>query len=233
MTSATPRASSPVEVKICGLRSAATMAVALEAGADYVGLVFFAKSPRNVSVAEAAPLAEMARGRARIVALTVDPTDRDLDAIVAEVRPDIVQLHGHENPDRVGEVRARTGLATMKAIGVATAADAARALAYRGAADLILFDAKPAKDAVVPGGNGIVFDWQALAGVSGQVDWMLSGGLTPDTVAEAIRLTGATRVDVSSGVERAPGLKDPALIRAFLAAAKGAKQTLTSSDCET
>ena len=211
------------EVKICGLKTPATMAVALEAGADYVGLVFFPPSPRTLDVAVARPLAEMARGQARIVALTVDPDDALVDAIAAELRPDVIQLHGSETPARATEIKQRTGCTVMKAVKVATAVDAEAAFTYaapKGPCDMILFDAKAPKDAVLPGGNGLTFDWRALEGVAGRLDYMLSGGLTPDNVAEAVRLTGARAVDVSSGVESAPGIKDAARIRAFLKAAK-------------
>lgn len=212
-----------VAVKICGLSTPETLRAAIDAGADYVGLVFFPKSPRNVSPEAAAPLAAMARGRSRIVALMVDPDDTLVRTIAADVGPDIIQLHGGESPRRVAEIRALAGCRMMKAIKVETAADAGEALAYREAAELILFDAKAPKGAALPGGNGVPFDWHALDGVRDAVEWMLSGGLTVANVAEAIRLTGANRVDVSSGVEAAPGIKDPALIRAFIAAAKGAK----------
>jgi len=211
-----------VEVKICGLKTPETMRAALEAGADYVGLVFFPKSPRHVSLEVAAELAEIARGRTGIVALMVDPDDDLVAAVATNVRPDILQLHGAETPERCAAIRTASGCRIMKAIKVATAEDATAARAFRGIADLILFDAKPPKDAILPGGNGVSFDWTALDAAKGEVDWMLSGGLTVANVANAIRLTGARRVDVSSGVESAPGVKDAALIGAFIAAAKGA-----------
>lgn len=211
-----------VEVKICGLKTPETVRAALEAGADYVGLVFFPKSPRHVSLGAAADLADIARGRAAIVALLVDPDDALAGAVASAVRPDIIQLHGAETPERCAAIRKASGCRIMKVVKVATAEDATAALAFRGIADLILFDAKPPRDALLPGGNGVLFDWTALDAVKGEVDWMLSGGLTGENVANAIRLTGATRVDVSSGVESAPGVKDAALIGAFIAAAKGA-----------
>ena len=211
-----------VEVKICGLKTPETMRAALEAGADYVGLVFFPKSPRHVSLEVAAELAEIARGRTGIVALMVDPDDDLVAAVATNVRPDILQLHGAETPERCAAIRKASGCRIMKVVKVATAEDATAALAFRGIADLILFDAKPPKDAILPGGNGVSFDWTALDAAKGEVDWMLSGGLTVANVANAIRLTGARRVDVSSGVESAPGVKDAALIGAFIAAAKGA-----------
>ncbi len=211
-----------VEVKICGLSTPETMRAALDAGADYVGLVFFPKSPRHVSLEVAASLADIARGRAGIVALLVDPDDDLVAAVTSSVRPDILQLHGAETPQRCAAIRKASGCRIMKVIKVATAADATAAFAFRGVADLILFDAKPPENAILPGGNGVAFDWTALDVVKGEVDWMLSGGLTVANVANAIRLTGARRVDVSSGVESAPGVKDAALIGAFIAAAKGA-----------
>jgi phosphoribosylanthranilate isomerase len=215
-----------VEVKICGLKTATMLDVALEARADFVGLVFFGRSPRNVGLAEAAELADRARGRAQIVALAVDPDDAAVDAIVSQVRPGWLQLHGSETSARVAEVKARSGLRIIKAIKVATASDAAAALDFAHACDLILFDAKapPALAGALPGGNGLAFDWQTLDGVKDRVRYMLSGGLHPGNVADAIRATGATAVDVSSGVESAPGEKDANLIRAFVRSAKTAQQ---------
>jgi phosphoribosylanthranilate isomerase len=207
-------------VKICGLRTEAALEAALAGGADYVGLVFFPPSPRNIAPEAARPLAAQARGRARIVALLVDPDDALIDSVVAAADPDILQLHGKESPQRVAEVRRRWGKPVMKAIPVATAADAQAALDYADVADLILFDARAPRDATRPGGHGAAFDWTLLAGVKGRLPFMLSGGLTPDNVAEAIRITGAAMVDVSSGVESRPGEKDPELIRRFLRAAK-------------
>ena len=208
-------------VKICGLRTAEALEAAIAAGADYVGLVIFPPSPRHVDVEEAAGLAEVARGRTAVVALTVDPDDALLDRIASEVRPDFIQLHGGEPPARVAAIRARLGVGVIKAVKVATADDVAAALAYRDVADLVLFDAMPPKDADRPGGHGAVFDWRLLDGVADQLDFMLSGGLTPENVADAIRATGAFAVDVSSGVEERRGVKSVPLIRAFLAAARG------------
>jgi phosphoribosylanthranilate isomerase len=209
-------------VKICGLSTPETMEAALEAGADYVGLVFFPRSPRHVEMAAARELAMMASGTADVVALLVDPDDALVGRIAAELGPDIIQLHGKETPERVLAIGEMAATRTMKAVAVADRADAERALDYKAAADLILFDAKPPKDAVLPGGNGLAFDWTAIADVASQVDYMLSGGLTPDNVAEAIAVTGARAVDVSSGVESAPGVKDADLIRSFIAAAHSA-----------
>lgn len=211
-------------VKICGIKTAAILQAALDAGADDVGLVFFAKSPRNVSMSEAAVLADMARGRARIVALTVDASDALLDGIMRHVRPDLLQLHGCETPERCREITARWAVPVMKAIGVGAVGDANLALDYKGAVDLVLFDAKPPKHALLPGGNGLAFDWAMLAEVGARIPFMLSGGLTPDNVATAIPATGAIAVDVSSGVETAPGIKDAQLLRRFIAQAKSAIQ---------
>jgi phosphoribosylanthranilate isomerase len=210
----------PTKVKICGLKSEAALQAALDGGADFVGLVFFPPSPRNVLPATAKVLAHKARGRAEIVALVVDPDDALLDTIMAWVDPDLLQLHGGETPARAAEIRRRCGRPVMKAIKVETAEDVRAALGYRDAADLILFDARAPADSTRPGGNGAPFDWRTLLGVKDQVRFALSGGLTPDNVAEAIRTTGATIVDVSSGVESSPGEKDPELIRRFLRAAR-------------
>jgi len=216
-----------VEVKICGLKTEAALDAALGSGADYVGLVFCAASPRNLDFETAHRLAERVRGRAKIVTLLVDPDDTLLDLVVAAVAPDIIQLHGSETPQRVAEVSKRLGRPVLKAVKVADAVDALGALIYAGKADRILFDAKPVPGGAdaLPGGNGVRFDWEALAGVRGKLDYMLAGGLTPANVAEAICLTGATAVDVSSGVESRPGEKDPELIRSFLHAAKTARET--------
>ena len=215
------------EVKICGLRTQGALDAALDAGADYVGFVFYARSPRNILPDEARALAGKARGQAKVVALFVDPDDELLAKVIEAVAPDIVQLHGSETPARVAEIAQRFGRPVMKAVTVAGAADVQTALAYEGKADRILFDARaPMDDAdALPGGNGVAFDWQALSSLEGRIDYMLAGGLTPANVAEAIRSTGARAVDVSSGVESQPGQKDPELIRRFIQAAKTAKQT--------
>lgn len=208
------------QVKICGLSEPVTMKAALDAGADMVGLVFFAKSPRNVNVEQAAALAKMAKGKAAVVALVVDADDKLLELIVKRVRPDYFQAHGNETPNRVSEIMKLTEVPVIKAIAVREAADVAKAQSYRGKAELVLFDAKAPetlKDAL-PGGNGISFDWTLVTGVGGR--FMLSGGLTPENVAEAIAITGAPIVDVSSGVETAPGIKDATLIRKFIEQAK-------------
>ena len=212
-----------VRVKICGLRTPADVAAVAAAGAAYAGFVFFAKSPRNLTIAAARGLALAAPEGLCKVALTVDADDATLDAILAEVPLDMLQLHGHETPARVAEVRARYGLPVMKAIGVAGEADLAGLIEMSLAADQLLIDAKPAPGADLPGGNGLAFDWRLLVGRKWLRPWMLAGGLTPANVAEAVRLTGARQVDVSSGVESAPGVKDPARIAAFVEAAQGVK----------
>lgn len=209
-----------VQVKICGLTSAADLTAVATAGARYGGFVFFAKSPRNLSHAQARALALDAPVGLAKVALVVDADDAALDALTTEVPLDILQLHGHETPERVTAIRARYGLPVMKAVGVADAADLAALPAYEAVADQILVDAKPPKTADLPGGNGVSFDWRLIAGRTWRKPWMLAGGLTPDNVAEAIRLTGATQVDVSSGVESAPGQKDADRISAFVSAAQ-------------
>ncbi|MGD9542000.1 phosphoribosylanthranilate isomerase [Methylocystis sp.] len=207
-----------VIVKICGLSSPDTLAAAIEAGADMAGFVFFAKSPRHIDLETARTLGLLAQARISKVALTVDADDAALDEIVDALAPDYLQLHGKESPARVMQVKARFGLPVIKAAGVATAADVEAAQLYEDVADVILFDAKPAPDAAVPGGAGVAFDWTLLRGVAAK-QWMLSGGLDPNNVAEAIRLTGARAVDVSSGVERERGVKDAAKITAFVKAA--------------
>ena len=209
-------------VKICGLSTALTLDAALDAGADMVGFVFFSKSPRHIDWATARALGRQARGRATIVALSVDADDDTLKRIVEALSPDLMQLHGSETPTRVKEISELFARPTMKAIGVATRGDLAAAQAYEGVADHLLIDAKPPKGAALPGGNGRPFDWSLTREFRPSVPWLLSGGLDPDTVEAAIALSGARGVDVSSGVESAPGVKDPAKIRAFVAAARRA-----------
>ncbi|TNJ39969.1 phosphoribosylanthranilate isomerase [Phaeobacter sp. B1627] len=211
-----------IRSKICGLKTADDIAVAADAGAAYVGLNFFAKSPRSVSIAQAAVLAAGAPVGLAKVGLVVNAGDSELDAITGSVPLDMLQLHGGESPERVAEIKSRYGLPVMKVIGVAEADDLKPIDLYAQVADQIMIDAKAPKGAVLPGGNGITFDWQLLAAKKyWQVPWMLAGGLTPDNVAEAIRKTGARQVDVASGVESAPGQKDAALMRAFVAATQG------------
>lgn len=210
-----------IRVKICGLKEPSHVAAAVDAGAKYVGFVFFPKSPRHLDIPAAAALAQHVPFGVAKVALTVDATDAELDAITAAVPLDMLQLHGAESPERVAAVKARYGLPVMKAVGVATAADLAALDLYGRVADQLLVDAKPPKDAVLPGGNGLAFDWRLIARKYWPCPWMLAGGLTPENVAEAVRLTGARQVDVSSGVESAPGIKDSGRIAAFIAAAQG------------
>lgn len=209
----------PAAVKICGLTRPQDVAAAAEAGARYAGFVFFPRSPRNLLPADAAALAGNAPQTLARVGLFVDPSDAQLDAVLAQVPLDIVQLHGHETPARVAEVKARTGLPVMKAVGIAGPADLDALWNYGLAADLLLIDAKPGPGAALPGGNGLAFDWRLLVGRRFLKPWVLAGGLTPANVAEAIRLTSAPAVDVSSGVEASPGVKDPDLMRRFVAAA--------------
>ena len=186
-----------------------------------VGFVFFEKSPRNVGLELAQTLGEIARGQARIVALSVDASDHALAAIVRALNPDFLQLHGIEPPERVAEIRRLFGIPTIKALGVASAEDFARAAAYADAADWLLIDAKPPKGATLPGGNGVPFDWRLAQGFAPAIPWLLSGGLDAGNVAEAIALSGARGVDVSSGVESAPGVKDAGKIAAFVASEIG------------
>lgn len=211
-----------LEIKICGLSTPETLDAALGAGADMVGMVFFPPSLRHVSLSTASALATRARGRARIVALTVDADDAALADIVAAIHPDMLQLHGKESPERVAAIRARFELPVMKAVGIATAADLAALAAYEGVADRLLLDAKPPKDAVLPGGNGVPFDWNLLAGLDLSIPYMLSGGLDPENVRNAVQRLHPFGVDVSSGVERAPGVKDIARIVAFIREARAA-----------
>ena len=208
------------QVKICGLSTPETMQATLDYGAEMVGLNFFAKSPRFVSFKQAARLSDQARGKAKIVGLFVDADDALLKAILAAVRPDYFQAHGSETPERVAEIAKLFGVPVIKVIKVKEASDVAVAQRYKHAAELILFEAKAPED-LLPGGNGHSFDWNLLKGKDGQ--FMLAGGLTPNNVAEAIRLSRAPIVDVSSGVETLPGKKDIHLIRKFIEAAKSAR----------
>lgn len=208
-----------VRVKICGLRTVQDVAAVAAAGAAYAGFVFFPKSPRHLTVEQAAVLALAAPPGLAKVALVVDAENAALDAIVEGVALDMLQLHGHESPERVAEVRARYRLPVMKAVGVADEGDLAALFDYSTVADQILIDAKPPKGAALPGGNGLSFDWRLVAQRRWLRPWMLAGGLTAENVAEAVRLTNARQVDVSSGVESAPGQKDAAKIAAFVRAA--------------
>ncbi|MCC6736608.1 MAG: phosphoribosylanthranilate isomerase [Bauldia sp.] len=209
-----------ITVKICGLSEEKTLRAALDAGADLVGLVFHPASPRNVGIAWAAKLRDIVGTRAGTVALVVDASDADLAEIATRVRPTRFQLHGHETPDRVAVIRERFGLPVIKSVAVRTHHDLEDLSAYRDAADMILFDAKPPVGALRPGGHGVPFDWSLLAGLPADFRFMLSGGLHPGNVAEAIEVVRPAAVDVSSGVETAPGKKDENLIAAFIAAAR-------------
>lgn len=206
-------------VKICGLTQADQVAAAVEAGARYLGFNFFPKSPRYVDPGTCARLAAAVPPGVAKVALVVNPDDTLLDEITGTAPIDMIQLHGQESPERVAEIRARYGLPVMKVVGVAGPDDVARLDDYSDVADQILVDAKAPKGAELPGGNGVPFDWTLLQGRHWTVPWMLAGGLTPANVALAIRLTGARQVDTASGVESAPGIKDPDLMRAFIEAA--------------
>ncbi len=214
-----------VRVKICGVTRPQDMDAVARAGAAYVGLNFFPPSPRAVSPERARAIALAAPPGLARVGLFVDAEDAGIEAVLAAVPLDLLQLHGHESPARVAGVRARFGLPVMKAVGIATEGDLPALAEQARAADMLLVDAKPVPGAALPGGNGLAFDWRLIAGRRWPVPWMLAGGLTPENVAEAIRLTGARQVDVSSGVESAPGVKDPARIAAFVAAATGAPAT--------
>lgn len=209
------------EIKICGLSTPETLDAALGAVADWVGFVRFARSPRHVELEAARVLSRQAKGRAGRVVLLVDPDDAALAAAIEAIAPDLIQLHGRESPERVAEIRAATGLPVMKALGIAGAADLAAIPAYAAVADRLLLDAKAPPGAALPGGNGVSFDWSLLAGADLPAGLMLSGGLGPENVAEALARTGLRAVDVSSGVESAPGIKDPARIAAFVTAARG------------
>lgn len=206
-------------VKICGLTEPAGVAAAVEAGARYVGFVFFPKSPRHVTADQAAALAATVPLGVAKVGLFVNPDDALLQEVLARVPLDIIQLHGQETPARVAQIRQLAGLPVMKAVGVAEPRDLDALWDYGLVADMLLIDAKPPKNAALPGGNGLAFDWRLLAGRQILKPWLLAGGLTPDNVSQALRLTRAQGVDVSSGVESAPGVKDPELIRRFIARA--------------
>jgi phosphoribosylanthranilate isomerase len=216
-------------IKICGLSTPETLEAALAAGAEMIGLVFHPKSPRFVQPKEAAAMAAMARGRAEIVALVVDRDIAEVTELVEAVRPDWLQLHGRETPETVRAIKAATGLRAIKALGVADRHDLAAFAAYDGIADRILLDAKPPKDAAYPGGHGRAFDWSILAALDRASPFMLSGGLDPANVAQAIAMARPWGVDVSSGVESAPGVKDVGRIRDFVAAARAAAATATEA----
>ncbi len=212
----------PLDIKICGLKTPEAIAAALDGSASHIGFIFFPKSPRNVAPEDAGWLRLAALGRATAVAVTVDADDATLDAIVAAVKPDMLQLHGKETPARVAAVKARLGLPVMKALSISTADDLKAIDAFRGVADRLLFDAKAPKGSELPGGNGVSFDWSLLAGIDPSVDYLLSGGLNAANVGEALAIARPRGLDISSGVESAPGAKDPALIAAFFSAVRAA-----------
>jgi phosphoribosylanthranilate isomerase len=211
-------------VKICGLSTPETLDAALQAGADMVGFVFFPASPRHIGLETARELGRQAKGRAIKVALTVDADDTTLANIVETLRPDILQLHGKESVARLRDIKQAFGVQLMKVLAVETPADLAPLAGFAAVADRILFDARAPKGATRPGGLGAVFDWHVLENLDLKLPFMVSGGLTADNVAEAVRVTRAGGVDVSSGVERAPGIKDPELIRAFIRAARASEE---------
>jgi phosphoribosylanthranilate isomerase len=213
-------------VKICGLSTRETLDVALDAAADMVGFVFFPPSPRHIDLPTISKLADMARGRAEIVVLTVDAEDELLDQILQQVRPDWLQLHGSESVDAVTAVKQAFGVRVMKALPIAVRGDLDRIPRYAGVADRILFDARPPKEATRPGGLGAVFDWHVLENLDLALPFMVSGGLHAGNVAEAVRVTRAGGVDVSSGVESVPGRKDPEMIRAFIRAARATEELM-------
>jgi len=213
-----------LDIKICGLKTGEALEAALAGGASHVGFIFFPKSPRNIAPDEAGRLRQAARGRAKAVAVSVDADDATLDAIVAAMAPDMLQLHGEETPERVAAVKARHGLPVMKAVSIRDAADLAAIEPYRGVADRFLFDAKPPRGAELPGGNGVPFDWRVLATLPPGTDYMLSGGLNAGNIGEALRLVSPTGIDISSGVESAPGIKEVGLIEDFFRAVRNARK---------
>ncbi len=212
-----------IQVKICGIANVEGADAALRAGADFAGLVFHPHSPRNVTPDKAAQLAARLRGRTRVVALLSDPTDEEVDRALAVAKPDFIQLHGLESPERVAALRGRFGKPVIKALAVADASDLACVPAYESVADMLLFDAKAPLSAAREGGHGAAFDWKLLRGRIFKRPWLLAGGLNADNVARAIRTAEAPGVDVSSGVESAPGVKSPELIGAFIASVRSAQ----------
>jgi len=211
-----------VQAKICGISTPEAVSAALAGGAAFLGFMFFEKSPRNIAPDAAWRLAQPARGKARVVAVLVDPSDAEADRVAEALKPDLIQLHGRESPARARALAQRTGAGVIKVLPVAEAADLAAAADYETVAEHLMFETKPPPDAERPGGLGRPFDWTLLAGRHFRRPWFLAGGLDPWNLAEAVRQSGAPILDVSSGVERGAGLKDPALITAFLDAAKRA-----------
>jgi len=216
----------PILVKICGLKTPEALDAALEAGADLVGFVFFPPSPRNLGIESARILGARVQGRAKKVALSVDATDAELERVIEALKPDMLQLHGKETPERVVAVRSRFDLPVMKALPIEQKSDLAPIRVYEKVVDWMLFDARASREATRPGGLGKTFDWTLLENLDLKISFMLSGGLDAGNVAEALRITRAPAVDVSSGVERAPGEKDPDKIRAFVRAARAAEKVL-------
>src|ERR1700761_2453041 len=213
----------PIQVKICGINSVESADAAVRAGADYVGLVFHARSPRALNPEQGRVLSARLRGRARIVALLADADDAAIAAAMADANPDFIQLHGRESVARVSEIRGRTGVGIIKVISVADASDISAAAQYEDVADMLMFDTKAPANATREGGHGVAFDWQLLRGRSFPRPWILAGGLNPENVARAIAVSGAPGVDVSSGVETSPGVKSPDLIRSFIDNARNAR----------
>lgn len=213
-----------LDIKICGLKTDEALTAALDNGASHIGFIFFAKSPRFIRPADAGRLRAAARGRAAAVAVTVDADDAFLDEIVAATAPDMLQLHGTENPERVAAVKTRYRLPVMKALSLRTADDLAAIAPYRGVADRFLLDAKPPKGSDLPGGNGVTFDWRILSGLDAGLDYMLSGGLNAGNVGEAMAIANPPGLDISSGVESAPGVKDVRLIAEFFEAVRAARK---------
>lgn len=212
-----------LEIKICGLKTEDAVLRAVERGASHIGFIFFEKSPRNIEPDIAGKLADLVRGRAKLVAVTVNADDDELDEIIALLKPDMIQLHGSETPERLLQVKALFGLPVMKAFAIRDADDFDRIDPYIGIADRFLFDAKAPAGSELPGGNGVSFDWTLLRSLDASIDYMLSGGLNKDNIAEALAETGASGIDISSGVESAPGIKDLSLIDAFFDAVRDAK----------
>lgn len=211
-----------VTTKICGLSTPETVRAAVDGGAGFVGFMFFEKSPRNIAPDAAWRLAQPVRGKAKVVAVMVDPDDAEVDRIAQVLKPDLIQLHGKETPARVRDVGQRSGAGLVKVLPVSEASDLDAAAGYEALVEHLMFETKPPKDAERPGGLGVTFDWTLMAGRRFRRPWFLAGGLNPWNLTEAVRASGAPLLDVSSGVERGPGLKDPALIAAFLDAAKRA-----------
>lgn len=211
------------DIKICGLKTEEAVRRAVDRGATHIGFIFFEKSPRNIEPDIAGKLADAVRGTTKVVAVTVDADNDDLDEIIALLKPDILQLHGSETPDRVLTIKAIYGLPVMKALSVRDADDLARVEPYIGIVDRFLFDAKPPKGSDLPGGNGVSFDWTLMHSLDESVNYMLSGGLNKDNVAEALAITRAPGIDISSGVESSPGVKDLDMIDAFFDAVKKAR----------